>query len=393
MLLTLGLATGCTNFPSSPNTLNTQVSPYGTQGTYGQGTYGTQGQTATQPVAGSGAIAGQIEGSTDLSATVSVISGNTTVYQTQEPIGGSFEFQIAPGTYNVTAISTSGMTAQASVTVTANQTAQVNLMLTNNSLSGGSSGTTTSSYCYYYPYYCTGYYPGTGSVGMGKPNIYVSGPTGTSFKLSLKYAQESNLLVATPIHGPQGWSGTLVNSAGQTKLSINQVNYDYLYYDFRTEPTNFQSDASFCVSKSELLPALTDYLTSKNFRKNEINDFTAFWSNRLPPANQYCVYPEENDSIDSIVSLEVTPKPKQITRVWFIIVPNPGQKTASLKRPQLNRFYAANLSRNKKGEVLLAKLRTKLSGSVNRAIASAESQDNGDQDLEVREWGVGFFFE
>ena len=386
--------------------------------------------TPTQPIQGSSAIAGRVTegpGCADTSLQLLLYSGNTVIYQTTVPPNGTYEFQAQPGSYLLSAQGSAGCQTQQNVTVVAGQQAQVQLQMmpmgnyaNSPPLSGpGYPGAPPSSNyppnyppCPYGYYGCNGgYYPGGGGAGVGKPNIYVSGAEGTELKLGIKYKSESNLLIAVPAHGPQGWTGKIlgksdaqtiqIQALGEVPGQVNSAKYPYLFYDLRTDDSLLQNKSAFCVPKAELMPSLLNFLKSSRFKKNELEDFSAYWDKKFPPAERYCVYPQENDSIDRIVTLEVTPTPKSVTRVWFLVIPDlasvvpsgvplgvpPDSQSNYIVKPS----WAPLLAAHKKTD---PKFLPRIAEQKNRSVATETPMKPGAETaLEIREWGVVFLFE
>ncbi len=210
------------------------------------------------------------------------------------------------------------------------------------------------------------YYPGSGQVNMGKPNIYFSVNKDTDVHLKLKFQKNANFLAAVPSHGTSGWNfkvqkeGAILHDGGT---------YKYAFYDFRLHSDELQDTAGFCVPMENLMEKLTDALTRKGFKENEVRDFSEYWAVKMPTADSYCVYPQENKVVEKVSSYEITPKPSKVERLFFIIVPNHKeyQKVAN------NGKFSKEPTKS-----WLAK------PSADRATASEPSG------LEVREWGVGF---
>src|SRR5262249_51883715 len=124
--------------------------------------------TATAPLTGTAAVSGRVTSDPVCGTApvqVSFVSGSATLYQTNVPANGTFEFQANPGIYTVVARN-GNCGAQQSITVMGNQIAQASLNLT----TGGYQTTTQppqTAYYYpqvpqvpnYQPWPATSYYP------------------------------------------------------------------------------------------------------------------------------------------------------------------------------------------------------------------------------------------
>lgn len=334
------------------------------------------------PISGSGVVYGTVSGTCGGAGqiTLNLMNGNTAVYQTSTVINGTYEMHANPGTYTLVANHTSVCSAFQTITVTANQRTLANIQL-NSGINGGNAVNPvptnglpqypTQPYYPACPYGNWGcyptYYPGGGTFFAGKPNIYVSGREGLRFKLSLKYKEGQNLLAAIPVHGPRGWIGS-IHSDG---IHVNRAIYPYLYYDFRGDADKLQTSSGFCTSKAKLIPKITEHLQSLRFQENEIADFKTYWKKRLPKAKRFCVYIQENNSIDNVVELNVEPKPEVFTRVWYVVIP---MTDSSASQDYAKRWL-------KKPTTVV-----KTKANSTRKVAS-------EKNFSVREWGVTFLIE
>jgi hypothetical protein len=205
-----------------------------------------------------------------------------------------------------------------------------------------------------------GYFPGGGHGAMGKPNLYISGPAGAQISVQIKLARESTLLAAVPIYGANGWTGTLQKNG---TIQSQDVTYPYFFYDLRMDETSLQSEAGFCVSQDKLIQKLAEVLQEKGFRPNEVRDFQEYWSVKMPPSEKYCVFPQENDEMDTLAKLQISPSPDKVTRIGFMIVVAEGIVQSSRK------FTQVPTKPWKVGQ---------------------QSPSKSSSSLEIREWGVGF---
>ena len=202
---------------------------------------------------------------------------------------------------------------------------------------------------------------GNMNMGIGKPNVYVSGPTGSEIKIQVKLPGDSFPWVGVPSHESKGWSAKIASDGA---LVSDGVKYPYFFYDFRATEGKLQDQAGFCSTPEAILPRLLATLTKAGFQKREVQDFKDYWAYKLPSSEEYCVFPQMTAELDRIAKLEITPAPSRLTRLTFVIVPKewrakPEQKFAN--RPK-KEWIAPD--------------------DKQRKIASDAT--------EVREWGVGF---
>jgi len=151
----------------------------------------------------------------------------TSYYETQTPPGGSFELQAVPGNYVLNATNGSNCVISQPVILSMNQVAQLALVLQLIGQSGSyypgnnhpnyptypvNSAPSYSAYPPSSPYPCTwvsygcggNAYPGSGNGFGGKPNVYISGKSGTRVEVRVKLPTSANMLAAVPVHGTRG---------------------------------------------------------------------------------------------------------------------------------------------------------------------------------------------
>ena len=289
-----------------------------------------------------------------------VSTGKALLYQALVPVGGTYEFHVVPGKYSVAATSVSGCLAEATVKVAAGNSHVDTLRLepvsggakrnpatwqscpTCGAMTGGfvadprfsTGGPWWSPYgSYSYPNFrypgawsgwvmTPSFYPGGGGFThgggyMGKPNIYLHGKKGTKVSIRVKYGLKATTLAAVPLHGKAGWKGVIT---GENAFVVNRALYPYLYFDYRFDLASLQDQEGFCSNAEGLMPRLLDALRTSGFSDYEMKDFSEYWSIKMPPSDEYCVYPQDERTLSRVAPLEITPTPARITRMNFVIV-------------------------------------------------------------------------
>jgi len=215
---------------------------------------------------------------------------------------------------------------------------------------------------YYYPaaWYGPGFnsntYPGNGPIYAAKPNIYIQAPDKTKIELKLNFNSQANLLVAVPIYGKQGWA--IESQDG--KVQVGQVSYDYLYYDYRLQENDLQSESGFCGDREEMIQRMIEILDKRNYQHNEIEDFLENAYAKLPRQSQLCVFPQTDKELNSQLSFEFNHKKFSLERLLFIIAPQDMELIPKLKRFSIVPEKNFDIPKSKK------------------------------TDFVIREWGLGF---
>lgn len=218
------------------------------------------------------------------------------------------------------------------------------------------------NYGYGYPGVMPQYYPGGGQIFAAKPNLYVEGDAGTKITVKVNFIEEgANWLASVPVHGTQGWSGTLIE---KNKIRTDNGTYKYLYSDYRLYGRNFQDNEGFCAERSNLIPKLAIELKNSGFSGREIADFLDYWSVKIPQGDRFCVFPQDERQLNAVAPLDISPKPVSVRRVLFLVQPEGGLL--------------------KNGEKFTSAPTRSWNPQPLRAVA-ADSKS-----IRIREWGVGF---
>ncbi|OFZ80792.1 MAG: hypothetical protein A2583_08420 [Bdellovibrionales bacterium RIFOXYD1_FULL_53_11] len=212
-------------------------------------------------------------------------------------------------------------------------------------------------------------YPRGGGGFMGKPNLYVSGKAGTTFKVSVKMPPGSNWLVAVPAHGTKGWQGTVLEN-GKIKVSDRET-HDYFFYDFRCDESRLQDTAGFCSTRETVIERIATLMKQGGFRPGEITDFKTYWNVKLPPSESYCVFPQGSRELDSIATLQIEPRPDKLLRMAFMIITEEARRFSGM------------------GRKFLEMPKSSWTAKDGQPPASTRRPANKDG-IEVREWAVGF---
>lgn len=205
----------------------------------------------------------------------------------------------------------------------------------------------------YPPMMAGSHYPGGGGgVGFAKPNIYLSGKEGTQFEIKLDL-KGSTLWVASPSIRNNSWKGSL-GSDGD--ILIENATYPFIYYDYLGSESQLQKSFGFCGSKDHIINKMTETLDMLGFKEHEINDFREHWPTKLPKAEKYCVFPQEDHELKNIAKLQIEPT-ANVVRINFLVFVDHSKRPAPKPKSEF--------------------------------IPMSASRKNPDA-FELREWGIGF---
>jgi hypothetical protein len=137
-----------------------------------------------------------------------------------------------------------------------------------------------------------------------------------------------------------------------------------------------QDSQGFCTEREGLIERLAGILKERGFHPNEISDFATYWEVKLPAFKNFCVFPQSEKDLESVADLQVDPKPDQLTRMAFVLVPEEARSSGFKGKKFLNKpssKWTAPQTENEKSD--------------SKEVSSDEKAKPG---LEVREWGIGF---
>lgn len=297
-------------------------------------------------VAGGGGVVGPFDGSTiagtlrilsDCQASVGTIAIGTvgSTYSSssrQVQNGGSFDFRVNPGTYQLYA--TAGTCSVSGQVGTLSGNVQPYSICLGSACQSGQYKMTKMSasemktvfkadddagpYCAWNVYGCQGQiYPGTGNVIVGPSNIFLKAKSETAVTLNLEYSKGNNAFAAIPSLGSKGWNVTVKTDGS---LAEGSINHKALSYDAQVDDKLLQFSDGFCDKRENLVARMAKYLSVSGFSENSVADFTSTWEKHMPVNPTICVYPQGEEQIQKTVNYKSSVA-LEARRLWFILVP------------------------------------------------------------------------
>ena len=150
-----------------------------------------------------------------------------------------------------------------------------------------------------------------GNVVVRKPNIYIYPEQETNLTVQLNFPNGGKVLESIPEYNT-GWNVTIKPSG----LIDNQ--YEYLFYEAQI-PELLQRDFGWKINGAGLDSFFIDNLQSLSFSGKEITDFTDHWIPLLDANKKYLIYPQFNEELSDIIQLDISIKPDNLIRVWYVI--------------------------------------------------------------------------
>jgi hypothetical protein len=169
-----------------------------------------------------------------------------------------------------------------------------------------------------------------------KPVIYLYSPTDLAVDVQL--TPKGTLSYTYPVY-ENGWKGTVKAKGGMT---INKQHYPYLFWEGEIKAIDALVDYSlgFVVAKNDITTFLEEKLTEMGFNDQERTDFITFWAPRMVGTKKNHVQFIFNEAYDNIATLNITPKPDHVFRLYMLWTPLPEsasinptpQKLSTVKR-------------------------------------------------------------
>ena len=161
------------------------------------------------------------------------------------------------------------------------------------------------------------------NVSCYKPNIYIYTQEETQVNVEFAYP---DLLTTTIPEYKNNWNviakgdGRLVDTLG------NNEEYNYLFYESIAMPHFFQKDTGWLIVSNTREQQYRDILTDYGFNETEIADFIEYWTEKLPQGVDYIMYPQNTETVNYVMPVNVTPEPDSMERIWFTFEEYNGQR-------------------------------------------------------------------
>ena len=163
-------------------------------------------------------------------------------------------------------------------------------------------------------------------VSVYKPNIYIYDDRlsdGQIRDIHIEFARPNRLIKTIPEYDAGiGWDVAVSNNGS---LSLDGDKYDYLFYESRTDLGGVQTEYGFSIPADSRRDALSQAIEGYGFNDRESEDFLDFWCDKLEPGIDYVMYPQETDTVDKMMPIDLSDEPDNIRRIWYAFAPDTGQ--------------------------------------------------------------------
>ena len=175
-----------------------------------------------------------------------------------------------------------------------------------------------------------------------KPNIYLYPEKTLELCVGLNFPKGGHVVNSIPEYA-DGWCVSVEPSG-----KINNE-YGYLFYE-STQPNIWQNSEGWVISKADLSSFFNKNMQDYGFNSNEIHDFIEYWIPLLSDAKAYAIYPQVECTINRVIELEFSIKPKNVNRLFYLI--KDANDELMLKEPEIKTFDKTGFYINEWGVVL-----------------------------------------
>lgn len=162
-----------------------------------------------------------------------------------------------------------------------------------------------------------------------KPNIYIYPTKQLDLNVKIGFPLGGEIVTSIPDYG-QEWNVT-VDTNG---LIDNE--YRYLFYE-SLQPDIWQKQNGWVIKKDKLESFFRENMSAYGFKGMEIDDYIEYWIPRLVENEFYLIYPQTNEIIDEVISLDVSVQPDNILRLHYLIKGS-NNENSTLTAPRIEDF-------------------------------------------------------
>lgn len=176
------------------------------------------------------------------------------------------------------------------------------------------------------------YYSGSGEVHALKPNIYIESiHPEKKFTFAFTSKTEQSFLATTPPLDEKNnsWSGKIIN---HDRFEVDDINYDYLFYDIRLPKEKMQFERGLCATRDEAIKWMLKDLTEMKYPAIALQDFEETWKVKIPDYPFYCIYPQYNQQLDEVLPVTISLEQSKLTRSLYVLIPH--KKEPDVDEPQ-----------------------------------------------------------
>ncbi len=173
-------------------------------------------------------------------------------------------------------------------------------------------------------------------VECGKPVVYLYPQESTEVTVKVG----ANVTKSEPTYN-NGWTA-IANPDG--KLKIGQMAFPYLFWEGTGWGKYPSINSAKVVARADVEKTIREDLTYIGLNAQEIKDFNEFWMPKMPDSKFVRMTWFQNDELDKLAPLAITPKPQSTIRVFLDYQPTNNSESEypnqQLKQYQRSGFTA-----------------------------------------------------
>ena len=174
------------------------------------------------------------------------------------------------------------------------------------------------------------YYPGEGEIFAAKPNVYIESiHDEKKFKFEFSAEYKINFLATTPVLENDVWKGKVVE---RDKFEVDDVFYDYLFYDVRLPKDMMQFERGVCTTRESAIEWMLKDLKEMKYSALALQDFEEHWRAKIPDYPFYCIYPQYNRELDEALKVNIELEQSVFIRSLYVLIPH--KKTPDIEEAQ-----------------------------------------------------------
>lgn len=164
-----------------------------------------------------------------------------------------------------------------------------------------------------------------------KPNIYIYPEEKSQLEVILGFPKGGRVVTSIPEYGA-GWNVSV------DKNGLIDNTFNYLFYE-SSQPDVWQLTEGWVVKQDELKDFFVENMTLYGFSGTEISDFTDYWIPKLTYSDYFEIYPQNQQLIESVIQLNISKKPDNLLRLFYVVKPSNRPSGFVLPAPQIENSF------------------------------------------------------
>jgi len=96
---------------------------------------------------------------------------------------------------------------------------------------------------------------------------------------------------------------------------------DFLFYEAVVPDSGWQKKEGFVIRAADREQDMASMLGHYGFNEKETVEFIDYWVSHLIEDVDYVFYPQETGAVNRVMPLYISPKPDDVSRIWYYAEP------------------------------------------------------------------------